>query len=153
MTYSWTSWNMPPGAILANGRGGRETTLWTSQKYFFNMKIVIFCFQTNGTRCLTWSFVQNTADKVLWGGYWTLSEYKLRKTVRKRVEAQHSENLRPPFCWFLEWPLAAFLSVHRNAGKNHPKKNHFEPIWLISCSVNQKREQWHHDQCSASSPL
>ena len=31
-----------PGAILASGRSGRETTLWTKQKEFFD-KNVLFC--------------------------------------------------------------------------------------------------------------
>ena len=31
-----------PGAIPANGRGGRETTLWTEQKELLDKKIVYF---------------------------------------------------------------------------------------------------------------
>ena len=42
-----------PGAILANGRGGRETTRWTSQKKFFNIKIVIFVFKLMARDALT----------------------------------------------------------------------------------------------------
>ena len=34
-------------------------------------------------------FEQNTADKVLRRGYWTLCEYELRKMVWKCVEMQH----------------------------------------------------------------
>ena len=35
------------GAILANGRSGRETTLCTEQKEFFDKKLAILCLQTN----------------------------------------------------------------------------------------------------------
>ena len=37
------------GAILAIGRGGRETTLWPLQKVFYDKKLVILCPQTNLT--------------------------------------------------------------------------------------------------------
>ena len=60
------------GAILAMGRGGRETTLWHVQKEFFWQKLVISCLQTNLTRWIKQSVVQNTAGKVLWRGFWTL---------------------------------------------------------------------------------
>ena len=49
--------------ILANGRSGRETTLWTGQKDFFYNKIVILYIQTNRNQWLGKFFVQNTADK------------------------------------------------------------------------------------------
>ena len=35
------------GAMLAMGRGGRETTLWPVQKEFFDKKLAIFGLQTN----------------------------------------------------------------------------------------------------------
>ena len=31
------------GAIPANGRSGRETTLWTEQKELFDKELVILC--------------------------------------------------------------------------------------------------------------
>ena len=31
------------GAILASGRSGRKTTLWTEQIWFFDQEIVILC--------------------------------------------------------------------------------------------------------------
>ena len=33
------------GAILASGRSGRETTLWTEQKEFFDKKILFYVFK------------------------------------------------------------------------------------------------------------
>ena len=74
------------GAILANGRGGRKTTLWTEQNKFFVKKFVILCLQTNLTQWFNWSFWIKTAGRVLWSGYWTYCEYKLRKMVRKCIE-------------------------------------------------------------------
>ena len=53
------------GAILAIGRGGRETTLWPKQKWFFDKKFVICWLQTNTRQGFMQSFVQNTADQVL----------------------------------------------------------------------------------------
>ena len=35
-----------PGAILANGCGGQETTLLSGQNDFFETKLVISCLQT-----------------------------------------------------------------------------------------------------------
>ena len=49
-------------AILAIGRGGRETTLWTEQKEFFDNKFAILYLQTNLTQRFRQSFVQNSAD-------------------------------------------------------------------------------------------
>ena len=56
------------GAILAIGRGGRETTLWPAQKSFLDKKLVIQCVQTNIRRWIKRSFVQNAADKAPWRG-------------------------------------------------------------------------------------
>ena len=53
-------------------------------KIIFWQTIVILCLQTNLTQWFKLSFVQNTAHKVFWRGYSTLSEYKLREMVRKR---------------------------------------------------------------------
>ena len=37
--------NTSSGAILASGRSGRETTLWTEQKEFFDKKILFYVFK------------------------------------------------------------------------------------------------------------
>ena len=74
------------GAILPNSRGDCENTHWTEQIDFFDKKIVILLLQINNVQSFKQSFVQNTADKVLWRGYWTLYEYNLRKMVRRGVE-------------------------------------------------------------------
>ena len=50
---------------------------WT--KITFWQKICYLCLRTNLTHWFKQSFVQNTADRVLWRGYLTLCEYKLRK--------------------------------------------------------------------------
>ena len=49
------------GAILAMGRGGRETTLWHVIKEVFWQKLVILCLKTNLTWWIKQSVVQNTA--------------------------------------------------------------------------------------------
>ena len=64
-----------PGAVLAIGRGGRETTLWSVQTEFFDQKMMISCLQTN---LILW-----LKRSLLWRHFWTLCEYKLRKMVRK----------------------------------------------------------------------
>ena len=62
-TESWPLFYDVPGAILAMGRGGRETTLWPVQKELFDKKLVILSLQTYLTPWIKQSFVQNTADK------------------------------------------------------------------------------------------
>ena len=69
--------------ILAMGRGGREATLWAVQNDFLDKIMVISCLETNLTRWYMRISEQNTASKVLWIGFRTLCEYKLRKMVRK----------------------------------------------------------------------
>ena len=39
-----------PGAILAMGRDGHETTLCYVQKDFFDKQLIILCLQTNPTQ-------------------------------------------------------------------------------------------------------
>ena len=41
----------------------------------------------------------------MWRGYWTLSEYKLRKMVSKTCRGVTFRESRQPLRWFLEWPL------------------------------------------------
>ena len=77
-------------------------------KIIFWQTIVILCLQTNLTQWFKLSFVQNTAHKVFWRGYSTLSEYKLTEMVRKRWAVTCTvEKLRPPLRWFLEWAMAS----------------------------------------------
>ena len=64
-------------------------TLWVTvpfdqYKIIIWQRSIILCLQTNLTRWIKWSFVQNTADEAPWTGFWTLCEYKLRKMVNKR---------------------------------------------------------------------
>ena len=53
-----------PGAILAIGRGGRETTLWPLQKEFYEKKLVILCPQTNLTDELSEVLCQIQQEKL-----------------------------------------------------------------------------------------
>ena len=108
--YYWHyPYELQTGAFLANGRGGRKTTLWSVQNRFFDKKLVISCLPTNLTRWFERSFIQNTAVIVLRKGFWTLCEYILRKLVRKMCPGgdvvERWGELRPPLSWFLEWPL------------------------------------------------
>ena len=70
------------------GRGGRKTTLWSEQNEFFDKKKVVSWLQTNLTRWFKGSLAQNTAvqvkysNRVLWRGFWSCCEYKMRKTCR-----------------------------------------------------------------------
>ena len=54
--------NSRTGAILAIGRGGRETTLWTEQKELFDKKFALF-FQL--AQQFRRNFVQYAAYKIL----------------------------------------------------------------------------------------
>ena len=45
--WNWAANQVDTGAILANGRGGCETTFCTEQREFFDKNIVAFCFQTD----------------------------------------------------------------------------------------------------------
>ena len=60
------------GAILAMGRGGRETTLWHVQKKIFDkilVILVILWLQTYLTQWIERNIVQNTRGHVLWRGF------------------------------------------------------------------------------------
>ena len=89
------------GAILANGRGGRETTLWTEQKQIFNKKLVIFCLQINKTQWFSGVLYMIQQMKVFEEASRLFVSINWARWSEKRVKAE----LRPPLRWFLEWPL------------------------------------------------
>ena len=106
-------------------------------KIFFDKKVVILCLQTNLTQWFHRSFVHNTADKVLWRGFWTVSEYKLRNMVRKRLKVLRWWKLRPPLGRFLEWPLIS-LNIERCVSVFNQIFNffsvkllHYKPLWFL----------------------
>ena len=91
---------------------------WWSHHHPVNWTIITFwqricylCLWTNLTHWFMQSFVRNTADRVLWRGYWTLCEYKPRKLARKCVEVKRLRELRPPSDWLLESPLVLLARI------------------------------------------
>ena len=103
--------NKMTGAILASGRSGRKTTLWTEQKGSFDKETVILCLSTNLTQWFERSLVQNTAYKVLWTGFWTLFENKLREMVRKTCRLVTLWNSAQPLADFWHGPWMSYPLV------------------------------------------
>ena len=95
--------------ILAMGRCGHKTTLWSVQNDFFDKIMVISCLETNLTRWYKRILEQNTASKVLWIGFRTLCEYiNWDRWSDNCVVVEHIWELRLPLSQYLKCPPVMF---------------------------------------------